>query len=350
MSKTFNKLLSVVLTVAMLFSLASTAFAQDEAAFGRYSEQALGNFEYKKSTDDDCDCWLVEYSGMEQNKLVVPGTYRNKPVALNGSTFDGAVNYFSKLVISEGTKHLTGAVLEDCDYLTEIYISSTVEKITSSVFRNCQSLRKIIVDENNPYFSSIDGVLFSKDGTKLLACPSGKNVSAYTVPQGVTEIAPYAFWNNENICTVVLPDGIKSIGDHAFVGTVDNVIIPTSLERIDAFAFSYSGSVTVYYEGTKEQWEQVENHSYVEDDITNKVVLFEQTENLPVGNDPNEAEKDKEDDEALQNKKFEVLFGGSLGVLIKLPAAGVLISIFMAIMTVASAFSELFSGLAGIFG
>lgn len=52
---------------------------------------------------------------------------------------------------------------------------------------------EVVVDEDNPYFTARDGVLFSKDMTRLIWYPYGKQDQTYTVPYGVTEISPWAF-------------------------------------------------------------------------------------------------------------------------------------------------------------
>ena len=60
-----------------------------------------------------------------------------------------------------------------------------------------------------------------------------------TIPNGVKEIAPYAFSNNRRIRSVILPAGLRKIGHHAFVSTnISEVKIPASVEDIghDAFA------------------------------------------------------------------------------------------------------------------
>lgn len=60
-----------------------------------------------------------------------------------------------------------------------------------------------------------------------------------TIPDGVKEIAPYAFSNDRRIRNVVLPAGLRKIGHHAFMTTnISEVKIPASVEDIgrDAFA------------------------------------------------------------------------------------------------------------------
>lgn len=60
-----------------------------------------------------------------------------------------------------------------------------------------------------------------------------------TIPDGVKEIAPYAFSNDRRIRSVVLPAGLRKIDHHAFASTsISEVNIPASVEDIgrDAFA------------------------------------------------------------------------------------------------------------------
>lgn len=47
--------------------------------------------------------------------------------------------------------------------------------------------------EGNQYFTSIDGVLFSKDLTQIICYPQAKNSNQYTIPDSVTHIGDYAF-------------------------------------------------------------------------------------------------------------------------------------------------------------
>lgn len=60
-----------------------------------------------------------------------------------------------------------------------------------------------------------------------------------TIPDGVKEIAPYAFSNDRRIRSVVLPAGLRKIGHHAFASTsISEVNIPASVEDIGFNAFA----------------------------------------------------------------------------------------------------------------
>ena len=58
---------------------------------------------------------------------------------------------------------------------------------------NYDVITDIFVDEKNPYFKSIDGVLYSKDGKTLIRYPGGRKERSFTVPDGVQAIGRHAF-------------------------------------------------------------------------------------------------------------------------------------------------------------
>ena len=123
-------------------------------------------------------------------------------------------------------------------------IPEGVKEIVVTGFEDLENLSSINVVENNPYFSSSDGILYSKDKTKLLYCPRGKEVSDFTVPEGVKEIGNNAFEHNNDsyrysLTTVVLPEGLEKIGDYAFNGDyyLASVTIPDTVTEIGTGAF-----------------------------------------------------------------------------------------------------------------
>ena len=76
------------------------------------------------------------------------------------------------------------------------------------------------VDENNPYFTDIEGVLFDKNVTKLVFFPLGRGGS-YTIPETVTEIATGVFRGNEVLTEIVIGANMEKIGNEAFRGCIE---------------------------------------------------------------------------------------------------------------------------------
>ena len=135
---------------------------------------------------------------------------------------------------------------------TELEIPATIdgyevkEVYTDMLFLSkYHAVKSIIVAEDNPYFTSIDGVLFSKDKTELVAYPPAKT-GAYIVPKSVRVIGDGAFIGCSGLSSLIIQDGVKTIGDRAFVWckNLASVIIPSSVTAIGVHAFHYCSGLT----------------------------------------------------------------------------------------------------------
>ncbi len=78
----------------------------------------------------------------------------------------------------------------------------------------CNNLDSIIVDANNPNYSSVEGILYDKSGTVLLSYPVGRMREA-VIPSQTTEIAEKAF-RNSMAYSIVIPSNVNKIGERAF--------------------------------------------------------------------------------------------------------------------------------------
>lgn len=101
-------------------------------------------------------------------------------------------------------------------------------------------LTAIEVPDQHPSLKSVDGVLFSRDGTELICYPNQKSGTHYDVPAGVKHIRAYAFHENHELTSVSLPLGLQSIGRGAFLscGRLGSIALPLTLREIHSFAFS----------------------------------------------------------------------------------------------------------------
>ncbi len=78
------------------------------------------------------------------------------------------------------------------------------------------NLREINVDDENPYFSSEDGILYNKDKTTLIYYPPAKEIDHYIVPRTVTRIIDYAFANHQTIEEITLHDALFTVSAFSF--------------------------------------------------------------------------------------------------------------------------------------
>lgn len=120
--------------------------------------------------------------------------------------------------------------------LTKILIPDFVTEIKPA-FKSCTALTEIEVSENNANYCSVDGVLFDKAKESILAYPSGKQQTSYTIPETVTKIGWTAFAGSDNIETVVIPDTVRIIDGAAFADCTSlvNITLPETLETISGW-------------------------------------------------------------------------------------------------------------------
>ena len=102
--------------------------------------------------------------------------------------------------------------------LTSLTIPESVISIIGSPFgqNGSRSLVSITVAETNPNYSSIDGVLFNKLKTQLIAYPSKKPGTSYTIPSSVTSIRSHGFANSNYLTSVSIPNSVTTLDGETF--------------------------------------------------------------------------------------------------------------------------------------
>ena len=121
----------------------------------------------------------------------------------------------TSVTIRNGVTTIGEGAFSICTSLTSVTIPKSVTSIGEDAFYACTSLPSIIVDFNNSNYQSIDGVLFNKAGTTLVAFPGGKTGS-YTIPDSVKTIDRNAFYGCTGLTSVTIPKSVTSIGQNAF--------------------------------------------------------------------------------------------------------------------------------------
>lgn len=134
----------------------------------------------------------------------------------------GQCTGLTEITIPDSVESLGVSVFSHCWNLKKISIGSGVTNIGYRTFFGCRSLSNISVDHSNEHFLDISGVLFSKGSTNsvdsLLAYPSGKTSTHYSIPYGVKSIQ-------------------EPFGPFA---TIQSLLIPATVEQIDDDSFRYS--------------------------------------------------------------------------------------------------------------
>jgi hypothetical protein len=136
------------------------------------------------------DGTVLKYTG-EQKDLVIPDGVKK----IGERAFENCKSIVS-LVIPEGVTDIGIGSFACCENLTAVTLPASLPfeyMCLWASFAGCANLARVDVNENSPFYSAKDGVLYDKTGTTLVLYPIGKGTS-YVVPEGVTKIKDHAFW------------------------------------------------------------------------------------------------------------------------------------------------------------
>ena len=153
---------------------------------------------------------------------------------------DPATNF---KVVKDESKPITSVrqfTLNCDDKITTIRIGANVLDIDGKAFYSCWALQNIEVDENNPNYCDVDGVLYNKDKTEILCYPC--NHDEYLRQKYGYEAEPFSAdvtsQYEKDIQTYVIPSTVKKVGEMCFnYANLRYIYLPEGLETIETLSF-----------------------------------------------------------------------------------------------------------------
>jgi len=128
-----------------------------------------------------------------------------------------------------------------------ISFGKSIKDVTAASFLNCSSLKEINVSSDSSFFKSDNGVLYDITCKTLIKYPDSNQNTSYTIKSETNKIADYAFFENNFIKDISMPDNLSEIGNYAFADctTVDIIKMGVNVKEIGEYAFYNSGLKTI---------------------------------------------------------------------------------------------------------
>ena len=146
--------------------------------------------------------------------------------------------------IPNTVKEINEYAFYDCIYQEKLNIQSETVTIPYGIFKFLSGLSFIDVDVNSACFTSIDGVLYDKSVSELIACPRLKD--EITILDGIQTISPFAFYSCQNLRVINMPNSITMLGEAGFWGcnSLTDINFSDNITFIDDNAFWECTSLT----------------------------------------------------------------------------------------------------------
>ena len=168
-------------------------------------------------------------------------TIPNSVTSIGGHAFEGCTSLTS-VTIGENVTSIGGWAFYECFSLTSVTIPNSVTSIGFGAFTDCSSLATVTLTANSVEEfckSQGNGLLYEAYVTcRRYIQIDGKDIIEITIPNGVTSIGDHAFYGCTSLTSITIPNSVTSIGNGAFLAcSLTSVTIPKSVTSIGELAF-----------------------------------------------------------------------------------------------------------------
>lgn len=258
-------LVSILISILLLIVGAVPAFAATipEDQLGWRSYNAEDGTKYVVITECICEDPVWEFPAEIDGKPVL----KIEQLHPDDASFSNTTT--KEIIIPEGVEEIHYAFVSYFA-LEKVTLPQSLKKIGWSCFRGCSALKEINLPEGLEvidydafsYCKALEAVKIPDSVTELgkqafFNCTSLKEV---TLGAGIKEIPDSAFDECMALTSIVIPEGVERIGEYAFDGSLKTVTLPKSLTYVDRSGFIFGNLEKVVYNGTEEEFEQIESY------------------------------------------------------------------------------------------
>lgn len=169
--------------------------------------------------------------------VVIPEKVENTytVTAIDASAFEDCTTLIS-ITVPDSIFSIGESAFFGCSSLEKVYIGNGANDIGGGAFGNCPSLDAFTVGALNETYTAVEGMLYSKDETELIAYAGG---SEAVIPEGTLKIGEKSFYCNTLLSSAALPAGLEEIEDYAFSGclSLSRITLPSSVTSLGTGTF-----------------------------------------------------------------------------------------------------------------
>lgn len=212
-----RSVLALIMAFVLMFLCIGNVFADANKEKGdEIPEEEVFHDGYYSYIISGKSAVIVGYSGKEADVVI--------PSKLGGLTVTGIRR---------------NVFLDDWDIIS-VEIPASVNDISEEQFHLCPNMKEIRVASGNKVYTSVDGVLFMNKGKTIRFHPPAHSTE-YVIPNGVTKIAPNAFFTNKDLEAISIPETVKEIGMCAFYDCekIRTVVLPRKIKTVGQDAFAW---------------------------------------------------------------------------------------------------------------
>ncbi|WP_019679183.1 leucine-rich repeat protein [Ruminococcus flavefaciens] len=213
---------SMILTSAVASAPASVMAVSSGAAVSSGTKVgAYAQVDNMSFTIQNGKAELTSFSSVNAEEVTIPDTVKDCPVtSIESSAFLGCKK-LRKIVL--------GKYMAECEGFS----------------MDCENLEEIVVPEDNESLVMEDGILYTKDMKKVIACPAKTEKEDIVIPDEVESVGMAAFTHCASIKSVTIPDSVKEIWSYAFMFCegLKSAKLPKDLEYVRANTFTGCSSL-----------------------------------------------------------------------------------------------------------
>ena len=166
--------------------------------------------------------------------------------SIGDGTFYNCIGLTS-IVIPDRVTRIGEYAFKGCKGLTSITIPYSVTNIDRMAFYDCENLNEVNITDiikwcNIDFYDAYSNPLYYAHNLYL----NGEAVKKIVIPENMTKIKNYIFYNCIGLTKVTIPNSVESIGDYAFrgCGGLTSIIIPNSITSIGEYTFANCSGLT----------------------------------------------------------------------------------------------------------